>query len=120
MIFLTVYYTSGLRKTGHDTGDWSNGMIGVSKTFGGSSILSSPAIEKPWKQRKIAVFKAFVRYARRATAVLARAGIRRATVIERQCREMSEVSRLSDRGRKLPLSDFLSKRRGRKEVILLI
>ena len=23
-------------------GDWSNGMIGVSKTFGGSSILSSP------------------------------------------------------------------------------
>ena len=24
-------------------GDWSNGMIGVSKTFGGSSILSSPA-----------------------------------------------------------------------------
>ncbi len=32
-----------MRKTGHDTGDWSNGMIGVSKTFGGSSILSSPA-----------------------------------------------------------------------------
>ena len=119
-MFLTVYYTSGLRRAGHDTGDWSNGMIGVSKTFGGSSILSSPAIEKPWKQRKIAVFKAFVRYARRATAVLARAGIRRATVIERQCREMSEVSRLSDRGRKLPLSDFLSKRRGKKEVILLI
>ena len=29
------------------TGDWSNGMIGVSKTFGGSSILSSPAHEKP-------------------------------------------------------------------------
>ena len=28
-------------------GDWSNGMIGVSKTFGGSSILSSPACEKP-------------------------------------------------------------------------
>ena len=27
----------------NDTGDWSNGMIGVSKTFGGSSILSSPA-----------------------------------------------------------------------------
>ncbi len=26
-------------------GDWSNGMIGVSKTFGGSSILSSPAID---------------------------------------------------------------------------
>ena len=69
MIFLTVYYTSGLRRAGHDTGDWSNGMIGVSKTFGGSSILSSPAIEKPWKQRKIAAFKAFVRYARRATAV---------------------------------------------------
>ncbi len=35
----------------------------------------------------------FARYARRATSVLARAGIRRATVIERQCREMSEVSR---------------------------
>ena len=26
-----------------NTGDWSSGMIGVSKTFGGSSILSSPA-----------------------------------------------------------------------------
>ena len=26
-------------------GDWSNGMIGVSKTFGGSSILSSPALK---------------------------------------------------------------------------
>ena len=26
----------------HKIGDWSNGMIGVSKTFGGSSILSSP------------------------------------------------------------------------------
>ena len=26
-------------------GDWSNGMIGVSKTFGGSSILSSPVLE---------------------------------------------------------------------------
>ena len=30
----------------HKIGDWSNGMIGVSKTFGGSSILSSPAIKK--------------------------------------------------------------------------
>ena len=27
-------------------GDWSSGMIGVSKTFGGSSILSSPAPER--------------------------------------------------------------------------
>ena len=26
-------------------GDWSNGMIGVSKTFSGSSILSSPALK---------------------------------------------------------------------------
>ncbi len=30
----------------HHIGDWSNGMIGVSKTFGGSSILSSPAKQK--------------------------------------------------------------------------
>ena len=30
-------------------GDWSNGMIGVSKTFGGSSILSSPAIKSAEK-----------------------------------------------------------------------
>ena len=29
-------------KVHFNTGDWSNGMIGVSKTFGGSSILSSP------------------------------------------------------------------------------
>ena len=27
----------------YNIGDWSSGMIGVSKTFGGSSILSSPA-----------------------------------------------------------------------------
>lgn len=33
------------------TGDWSSGMIGVSKTFGGSSILSSPA-ENPGKPIK--------------------------------------------------------------------
>ena len=26
-------------------GDWSNGMIGVSKTFGGGSIPSSPGVE---------------------------------------------------------------------------
>ena len=55
MIFLTVYYTSGLRKTGHDTGDWSNGMIGVSKTFGGSSILSSPAMKEPKASEKSGV-----------------------------------------------------------------
>ena len=30
----------------YNVGDWSNGMIGVSKTFGGSSILSSPALLK--------------------------------------------------------------------------
>ena len=29
----------------YKVGDWSNGMIGVSKTFGGSSILSSPVLE---------------------------------------------------------------------------
>ena len=42
------------------TGDWSNGMTEVSKTFSGSSILSSPVIEKPWKQRRFAVFRVFV------------------------------------------------------------
>ena len=35
-----------LAEVSHDTGDWSNGMIGVSKTFGGSSILSSPVIKE--------------------------------------------------------------------------
>ena len=33
-------------------GDWSNGMIGVSKTFGGSSILSSPVKETAWKPHR--------------------------------------------------------------------
>ena len=37
---------STVMKTQPNIGDWSNGMIGVSKTFGGSSILSSPA-KKP-------------------------------------------------------------------------
>ena len=36
-------------------GDWSNGMIGVSKTFGGSSILSSPAINRSEMLDNIAV-----------------------------------------------------------------
>ena len=35
-------------------GDWSNGMIGVSKTFGGSSILSSPAIKNA---RKLCIYR---------------------------------------------------------------
>ena len=46
-------------KTQFNIGDWSNGMIGVSKTFGGSSILSSPALgnaEKPYKSRVFGVF----------------------------------------------------------------
>ena len=46
-------------KTQLNLGDWSNGMIGVSKTFGGSSILSSPAVknaEKPYKSRLFSVF----------------------------------------------------------------
>ena len=34
-------------------GDWSNGMIGVSKTFGGSSILSSPALKNA---RKLCIY----------------------------------------------------------------
>ena len=40
-------------------GDWSNGMIGVSKTFGGSSILSSPVSEmlaKPLKMEGCELF----------------------------------------------------------------
>ena len=38
-----ISYDSNSWKTILHIGDWSNGMIGVSKTFGGSSILSSPA-----------------------------------------------------------------------------
>ena len=49
-------------------GDWSNGMIGVSKTFGGSSILSSPVFlwngKSPESPCKIKVFRAFVVYNR--------------------------------------------------------
>ena len=39
-----------------NVGDWSNGMTEVSKTFSGSSILSSPGIIKPEKALKINVF----------------------------------------------------------------
>ena len=42
-------------------GDWSNGMIGVSKTFGGSSILSSPALKNARKPC-ICWFRAFSFY----------------------------------------------------------
>ena len=41
-------------------GDWSNGMIGVSKTFGGSSILSSPARRKAGMLEKSGVPVFFV------------------------------------------------------------
>ena len=39
-----------------DTGDWSNGMIGVSKTFGGSSILSSPALAQSAEHSELTYF----------------------------------------------------------------
>ena len=41
-------------------GDWSNGMIGVSKTFGGSSILSSPALASAEKLGKSSLSAFFV------------------------------------------------------------
>lgn len=44
---------------GNIIGDWSNGMIGVSKTFGGSSILSSPV-----KKRRNTAFFSYSRYDR--------------------------------------------------------
>ncbi len=40
MVSWYKYLVSRTRK--QSIGDWSSGMIGVSKTFGGSSILSSP------------------------------------------------------------------------------
>ena len=51
-------------------GDWSNGMIGVSKTFGGGSIPSSPAqlvVENLEKSRLSAIFilGKIVRYSKR-------------------------------------------------------
>ena len=45
----------------NETGDWSNGMIGVSKTFGGSSILSSPA-KKPVEQIILRALTYFILY----------------------------------------------------------
>ena len=38
------------------TGVWSSGMIGVSKTFGGSSILSTPANNFDFKETFISLF----------------------------------------------------------------
>ena len=40
-------------------GDWSNGMIGVSKTFGGGSIPSSPALKKELKPLILLGFRLF-------------------------------------------------------------
>ena len=45
-----------------DTGDWSNGMIGVSKTFGGSSILSSPVWKKSENLFQKQIFRLFCLY----------------------------------------------------------
>ena len=44
-----------LRKSEQNIGDWSNGMIGVSKTFGGGSIPSSPG-SKSTRNALFAVF----------------------------------------------------------------
>ena len=43
----------------YNLGDWSNGMIGVSKTFGGGSIPSSPVsviVENLEESRLSAIF----------------------------------------------------------------
>ena len=53
---------------------------------------SNPVAPIYHRTSAIMLVSSFARYARKAAAVLARAGICRATVIERQCREMSEVS----------------------------
>lgn len=42
-----------------DTGDWSNGMTGVSKTLSGSSILSSPVV-KALETHPIVVSRAII------------------------------------------------------------
>ena len=46
----------------NNVGDWSNGMIGVSKTFGGSSILSSPAFSIDLNACKYRCFGLFLFY----------------------------------------------------------
>ena len=58
---LKVYRISkkGLKAFFCNIGDWSNGMIGVSKTFGGGSIPSSPAklvVENLESSRLSAIF----------------------------------------------------------------
>ena len=49
----------------NNVGDWSNGMIGVSKTFGGSSILSSPAFSIDLNACKYRCFGLFLFYEKR-------------------------------------------------------
>ena len=51
-----------IRVSSFHTGDWSNGMIGVSKTFGGSSILSSPVSEKLRNALCMGFLSIFFRY----------------------------------------------------------
>lgn len=56
-----MYNCNSKRNSDKDfIGDWSNGMIGVSKTFGGSSILSSPANRIPESCMTSVVFRFFV------------------------------------------------------------
>ena len=56
---IKLYNDTCVLRTQTIIGDWSNGMIGVSKTFGGSSILSSPACEKALKTLYLLGFRAF-------------------------------------------------------------
>ena len=52
---LYVWYKYLVRQV--HIGDWSSGMIGVSKTFGGGSIPSSPGSKK--KHRKLCLQQGF-------------------------------------------------------------
>ena len=54
--YLLIYRTCH----GHNTGDWSNGMTEVSKTFSGSSILSSPVMKTERSQKTFRFFCIFL------------------------------------------------------------
>ena len=56
---IKLYNDTCVLRTQTIIGDWSNGMRGVSKTFGGSSILSAPACEKALKALYLLGFRAF-------------------------------------------------------------
>ena len=85
--FVDIFFEVCYSNEASSEGDWSSGMTEVSKTFSGSSILSSPVVKSLESIVSIRSFKAFCNYkanGRRIIAIPNTANAAPPTFIDRQ------------------------------------